>query len=176
MDGDTIWALAARVARRWRFVSFRGTGGREWRGIVDVLAIRKDTSTSVHELLRSGDLFDIILIQMKGGSARTPNAVEIQRLIAVARRYHAKEIVLFAWKRGEGCHFFTSSLVGGCGHYQVQKRYSGKVTLNLSRVARYYKQIRIRRSCLGSSQTRGASEAHRSRSVPRQNSLFGASH
>ena len=37
-------ALATRVAKRWRFVSFRGTGGREWRGVVDVIAIRKDTS------------------------------------------------------------------------------------------------------------------------------------
>jgi hypothetical protein len=99
-------ALAARVAKRWRFVSFRGTGGREWRGVVDVLAIRKDTSHSDHELLKSGDLFDIILIQMKGGSARRPSAIEIQRLIAVARRYRAKGIVLFAWKRAKGCRFY----------------------------------------------------------------------
>src|SRR5271165_5518967 len=34
-------ALGNRVARRWRFVSFRGEGGGEYRGIVDVLAIRK---------------------------------------------------------------------------------------------------------------------------------------
>ena len=80
-------------------------GGREWRGIVYVLAIRKDTSHSDHELLKSGDLFDIILIQMKGGSARRPSATEIQRLISVARRYHAKEIVLFVWKRAKGCDF-----------------------------------------------------------------------
>jgi hypothetical protein len=99
-------ALAARVAKRWRFVSFRGIGGREWRGVVDVLAIRKDTSHSDHDLLRSGDLFDIILIQMKGGSARRPSAIEIQRLIAVARRYHAKGIVLFVWKRAKGCDFY----------------------------------------------------------------------
>jgi len=43
---------------------------REWRGIVDVIAIRKDTSHSDHELLKSGDLLDIILIQTKGGSDR----------------------------------------------------------------------------------------------------------
>jgi hypothetical protein len=58
-------ALASRVARRWRFVSFRGKGGGEWRGIVDILAIRKDTSRSTHYLLKSGDLFEIILVQMK---------------------------------------------------------------------------------------------------------------
>jgi hypothetical protein len=73
---------------------------------VDVIAIRKDTSHSNHELLKSGDLFDIILIQMKGGGARRPTAIEIQPLKAVARRYHAKEIVLFAWKRREGCDFY----------------------------------------------------------------------
>src|SRR5438876_7436198 len=94
-------ALTSRVAKRWRFVSFRGIGGRECRGIVDVIAIRKDTSHSNHELLNSGDLFDIILIQMKGGGARRPSAIEIQRLMAVAKRYRAKGIVLFAWKRGE---------------------------------------------------------------------------
>jgi hypothetical protein len=37
-------ALSNRVAKRWRFVSFRGFGKGEWRGIVDVIAIRKNTS------------------------------------------------------------------------------------------------------------------------------------
>ena len=73
---------------------------------MDVIAIRKDTSHSSHQLLKSGDLFDIILIQMKGGCSRRPSAIEIQRLIAVARRYRAKEIVLFAWKRAESCDFY----------------------------------------------------------------------
>jgi hypothetical protein len=99
-------ALTSRVAKRWRFVSFRGVAGREWRGVVDVITIRKDTSHSNHELLKSGDLFDIILIQMKGGCARRPSASEIQRLMAVKKRYRTKGIVLFAWKRGEGCAFY----------------------------------------------------------------------
>jgi hypothetical protein len=76
-------------------VSFRGTGGGEWRGIVDVLAIRKDTSHSDHELLKSGDLFDFVLVQMKGGGARMPRPSEIRRLRAVRARYGAKAIVLF---------------------------------------------------------------------------------
>jgi len=63
-------------------------------------------SNSADEIPKSGDLFDIILIQMKGGSARRPSAIEIQRLIAVARRYRTKEIVLFAWKRAKGCRFY----------------------------------------------------------------------
>jgi hypothetical protein len=45
-------ALSARAAQRWRFVSFRGLGGGEWRGIVDILAIRKDTTVSRHDLLK----------------------------------------------------------------------------------------------------------------------------
>ena len=65
-------ALTARVAKRWRFVSFRGTGGGEWRGVVDVLAIRKDTSRSNHRVFKSGDLFEMVLVQMKGGSAGSP--------------------------------------------------------------------------------------------------------
>jgi hypothetical protein len=98
-------ALTSRVAQRWRFVSFRGTSGGEWRGVVDVLAIRKDTAHSDHYLLKSGDLFKIVLIQMKGGSARRPIAPEIHRLRAVAKRYDATDIVLFEWKKGEGCAF-----------------------------------------------------------------------
>jgi hypothetical protein len=98
-------ALSNRVAKRWRFMSFRGTGGGEWRGIVDVLGIRKDTSKSDHHLLKSGDLFDIVLVQMKGGSAKAPSAAEIRRLRAVARRYRAKDVILFTWRKGEGCVF-----------------------------------------------------------------------
>jgi hypothetical protein len=100
-------ALSARAAQRWRFVSFRGLGGGEWRGIVDILAIRKDTTVSKHELLKSGDLFDFILVQMKGGGARKPSAAEIARLRAVAKRYKAKEIVLFSWKKERECKFET---------------------------------------------------------------------
>ena len=62
-------ALSNRVAKRWKFVSFRGPKNREFAGIVDVVAIRKDTSKSDHEILRMGDLFEIVLVQMKGGSA-----------------------------------------------------------------------------------------------------------
>lgn len=98
-------ALSNRVAKRWRFVSFRGLGGAEWRGIVDVLGIRKNTSASDHKLLKSGDLFDIVLIQMKGGSARLPSSDEILRLRAVSKRYRAKDVILFTWKRGQGCVF-----------------------------------------------------------------------
>jgi hypothetical protein len=98
-------ALSGRVAKRWRFVSFRGAAGGEWRGIVDVLAIRKDTRPSDHVLRKSGDLFEIVLVQMKGGSARGPSVSDIDRLRAVAKHYRTKAIVLFSWKRGRRAKF-----------------------------------------------------------------------
>jgi hypothetical protein len=98
-------ALSAKVADRWKFVSFRGAGRGEWRGIVDVLAIRKDTSQPRQTSLKRGDLFDIILIQMKGGGARSPSGAELQRLRQVARHYHAHKVVLFEWRLGVSSHF-----------------------------------------------------------------------
>ena len=103
-------ALSNRVAKRWRFVSFRGVKGGEWCGVVDIIAIRKDTAKSYDEVLRTGDLFEIILVQLKGGSADMPTHKDIQRLKAVAKRYHAKEVVLFEWrqsgpKRAKTCCF-----------------------------------------------------------------------
>ena len=73
--------------------------------MVDILAIRKNTDHSIHELLKSGDLFDLVLVQMKGGGARPPTLGDIRRLKAVRRRYGARDIVLFSWKKGEGCRF-----------------------------------------------------------------------
>jgi hypothetical protein len=102
-------ALSNRVADRWRFVSFRGKGRGEWRGIVDVLAVRKNTSIPSNSVLKRGDLFDIILIQMKGGSARWPSVNERRRLRVVARYYRADEVVLFSWKRGRSTGLFTLS-------------------------------------------------------------------
>ena len=92
-------ALSNRVAKRWRFVSFRGVKGGEWCGIVDMIAIRKDTAKSYDEVLRKGDLFEIILVQLKGGSADMPTHDDVQRLKAVRERYHAKEVVLFEWRQ-----------------------------------------------------------------------------
>lgn len=110
-------ALTNRVAKRWRFVSFRGIHGGEWCGIVDVLAVRKDTSRSNHRLLKSGDLFEVILVQMKGGSAEWPSDKDIRRLKAVSKRYGAKAVVLFTWdrntgERGKHCQYYR---LGGRG-------------------------------------------------------------
>ena len=90
-------ALAKRHAKRWQFVSFRGQKKGEWRGVVDLIAIRKDTSQPQSLIIKRGDLFDIILIQVKGGAAAKPTQEDISRLCSVARRYRAKEIVKYRW-------------------------------------------------------------------------------
>lgn len=100
-------AVSTRVAKRWRFVSFRGKDRGEWRGVVDVLAIRKDTHAPAQPSLKRGDLFDIILIQMKGGSAKSPGIEERRRLREVAKYYRTQAVVLFQWDRGRTTDFFT---------------------------------------------------------------------
>ncbi len=98
-------ALGRRVASRWKFVSFRGKKGGEWRGIVDALAIRKDTSEPSKKGLKRGDLFQIIIIQIKGGKAKLPSPSDIQRLKLVAAHYRAKHIVLYEWEKGKKSQF-----------------------------------------------------------------------
>jgi hypothetical protein len=98
-------ALSSRVAKRWRFVAFRGIAKGEWRGVVDVVAIRKDTSQPVDSRLKRGDLFDIILIQIKGGSARGPTQEDCARLRRVGDLYRARAIVQFQWRKGVSSMF-----------------------------------------------------------------------
>lgn len=82
----------------WNVVNFNGPNGSESRGIVDLLAIRKDHRSKKAGLKR-GDLFEIVLIQTKGGSAARPTARDVLRLKRVARHYHAKAVVLAEWQR-----------------------------------------------------------------------------
>lgn len=53
---------------------------------VDVLAIRRDMREPSDALLKRGDLFDVILIQIKGGGARAPTSDDCARLREVAKR------------------------------------------------------------------------------------------
>jgi hypothetical protein len=103
-------ALSSRVASRWQFVSFRGKARGEWRGVVDVLAVRKSTSQPSQPGLKRGDLFEVVLIQVKGGSARAPTAADCERLRQIARIYRAKAVVLFSWKRGNSSSFSELNL------------------------------------------------------------------
>jgi hypothetical protein len=100
-------ALGRRVAERWKFVSFRGQGKGEWRGVVDIIAIRKDTSQPENPKLKRGDLFEVILIQVKGGTARPPTEEDRTRLREVARRYAARSVVLFEWRKGVSRRFLV---------------------------------------------------------------------
>ena len=102
----TKWLVTrTNVGTKWQLVEFAGPGGRESRGIVDVLAVRKDHSTPIDGLKR-GDLFEIILIQVKGGTAPWPTLDDINRLRAVARHHRAKSVVLAEWKKGKQPTFY----------------------------------------------------------------------
>ena len=94
----TKWLIthSRKTGVKWRLVEFGGITGAESRGIVDILAIRKNHKEI--KGVKQGDLFELVLIQTKGGSARRPSASDIERLRKVAKYYHAKAIVLAEWK------------------------------------------------------------------------------
>lgn len=87
----------------WHVINFLGVGKQEPSGIIDLLAIRKDHSKTCS--LPKGDGFEIILVQVKGGSAKNPSAADVQRMEAVAQRYGAKAVVLSSWKKGAAPEF-----------------------------------------------------------------------
>jgi len=103
-------------ARRWQLVAFNGPNGGESRGIVDFLAIRKDhRDHGKGSPFKRGDLFEIVLVQVKGGSADWPNDEDLQRLRAVRRRYRARAVVLAEWEKGTQPTFYPSRPVGSTG-------------------------------------------------------------
>jgi hypothetical protein len=57
-------------------------------------------------MFKRGDLFQIILIQIKGGGARWPTRNDIRRLRAVAKRYNAKDVMLAEWVKGSHQNFY----------------------------------------------------------------------
>lgn len=99
-------AVAKAPYPRWHFLSFCGPDGGESRGVVDLIAIRKD-----HALLgngtKRGDSFQIVLIQVKGGYAAKPTAEDAMRLRAVARRHCACAVLLATWKKGKAARFYS---------------------------------------------------------------------
>lgn len=98
----TKWLVtySRRTGAKWNLVDFGGKTKSEARGIVDLIAIRKDHRQDVAGLKR-GDLFEIVLIQTKGGSAPRPKPDDVVRLKRVAKHHRAKAIILAEWKRGE---------------------------------------------------------------------------
>ncbi len=69
-----------------------------------LLAIRKNHQKPKAPFKR-GDLFEIILIQIKGGGAKRPNKSEIKRLRDVAKHYNARDVVLAEWVKGNQLKF-----------------------------------------------------------------------
>ena len=103
----TKWLVTKMsVGTKWQLVDFTGPRGSESRGIVDILAIRKDHSTPPDGLKR-GDLFETILFQIKGGTAAWPTLGDIDRLRRVARHHRVKCVVLAEWKKGKQPSFFA---------------------------------------------------------------------
>ncbi|MCJ7508252.1 MAG: hypothetical protein MUO85_05920 [candidate division Zixibacteria bacterium] len=108
----TKWLItySTKGDKKWQLVSFEGSKGGESRGIVDFIAIRRDHKSG-GKLLKIGDLFEIILIQAKGGSAPMPTPNDILRLSRVRKYYHAKRIILADWQKGKVPSLY--SLVNG---------------------------------------------------------------
>lgn len=95
----TKWLISRRHKNgaKWHVVNFVGFSNSESRGIVDLLALRKDHLTTDSKVKR-GDLFEIVLIQVKGGSAPFPTEEDITRLKKVSKYHRAKAIVLSEWR------------------------------------------------------------------------------
>ena len=94
--GKRVGSPKVKPTRRWQLTSFPGLAGRESAGIVDLMAIRKNHAKT-NSRFKRGDLFEIILIQIKGGGARRPKLDDGRRLHAVARQYSARDVVLAEW-------------------------------------------------------------------------------
>jgi hypothetical protein len=98
-----IRRVASRT--RWQLVTFYGKSGAESVGVVDMLAIRKDHSAPLGAM-RRGDALQIILIQVKGGTAARPTPEDATRLRAVAKRHGACDVLLATWKKGTAARCF----------------------------------------------------------------------
>ena len=79
----TKWLIShsSKVRVKWQALSFNGPAGQE-----SSRHRRHDRhpeeSSSIRELsVRRGDLFEIILIQVKGGTAKFPPLEEVDRLV-----------------------------------------------------------------------------------------------
>ena len=99
----TKWLVtySGRTGAQWRVEAFEGRTGAESRGIVDLVAIRKDHRNEARAAklgLKRGDLFEIVLIQTKGGSASRPTAEDRDRLLKVKRYYRAEAAILAVWR------------------------------------------------------------------------------
>ena len=93
----------------WHLLTFAGAAGKESRGVVDMIAIRKNHSLP-RKGLKRGDAFQIVLIQVKGGYAARPTEDDGNRLRTVAKLHGAQRILLASWKKGTVAKFYTLRL------------------------------------------------------------------
>ena len=111
--------IVKTIARtKWQLVTFLGPAGAESVEIVDLMLIRKNHAACKPPSKR-GDFFEIIMVQVKGGTAPFPSIDEVHRLRVVGKAYRAKAILLAQWKRGSQVEFFrlrrgTSVSPRGC--------------------------------------------------------------
>ncbi|OGT35147.1 MAG: hypothetical protein A2W28_01965 [Gammaproteobacteria bacterium RBG_16_51_14] len=98
----TKWLITynRQSGARWNLVDFGGKAKAESRGIVDLLAVRKNHRVEISGLKR-GDILEMVLIQTKGGSAPRPTPEDIARLKKVAKHHRAIAIVLAEWSKGQ---------------------------------------------------------------------------
>jgi hypothetical protein len=98
----TKWLIShsSKDGVKWQVMSFNGPAGQESKGIVDMIAIRKKHGQSQNSSHR-GDLFEIVLIQVKGGRAKFPSCDDIDRLVSVRDYHRADKVVLTEWKQGQ---------------------------------------------------------------------------
>ena len=90
---------------QWEIVNFLGPKKGESRGIIDLLAIRK-SHADPGEGLKRGDLLDLVIIQVKGGSARYPTENDRKRLLGVKAHYRSREVILSEWQEGSKARFY----------------------------------------------------------------------
>ncbi|OGW25491.1 MAG: hypothetical protein A2X55_03265 [Nitrospirae bacterium GWB2_47_37] len=95
----TKWLITknCKNGAKWHVVNFVGTANSESRGVVDLIAIRKDHRCQ-NPPIKIGDLFEVVLIQVKGGCAPFPTPEDIVRLKKVAKHHRAQAVVLSEWK------------------------------------------------------------------------------
>ncbi|MBI5206733.1 MAG: hypothetical protein HY934_02970 [Candidatus Firestonebacteria bacterium] len=93
---------------KWQLIEFGGPTGSESAGIIDILAIRKN-HTMNNKIFKRGDLFEIVLIQTKGGNALKPTDLDKKRLNQVGKYYHAQHIILAEWVKGNKLNIYKLS-------------------------------------------------------------------
>jgi hypothetical protein len=110
----TKWLISrsSKDGVKWQVVSFNGAKGHESKGIVDMIAIRKNHRPPEEGKYR-GDLFEIVLIQVKGGKSAFPSPTDVARLEEVRKHHNASKVVLAEWKKGERlcCHVLPEMTV-----------------------------------------------------------------